>query len=86
MENAVSLVNYFKATAKRVQGIISEMSLTEQQKSILDSLPLEFSTEMGLKVASVNGMDERTFKNFLKAGVRNSILRHERHGVYSKIR
>ncbi len=86
VENAVSLVNYFKATAKRVQGIISEMSLTEQQKSILDSLPLEFSTEMGLKVASVNGMDERTFKNFLKAGVRNSILRHERHGVYSKIR
>lgn len=84
VENAVSLVDYFKATATRVQGIIRELELTEQQKAVIGALPQEFSTEAGVAIASQMGMPERTFKDFIKrfTGVQ---FRKERHGVYSKL-
>ena len=69
VENAISLVDYFKATARKVHGIISEMSLTEQQRAIIAALPDCFTTEEGIAVAKENGMPGRTFQDFLKRSV-----------------
>lgn len=86
VENAVSLVNYFKDTAKRVQGIISEMSLTEQQRAIIAALPDCFTTEEGIAVAKENGMPGRTFQDFLKRSVSlGTYFQREKHGHYSKL-
>ena len=86
VENAVSLVNYFKATARRVQGIISEMSLTEQQRAVIAALPDDFTTEEGIRIAIENGMPGRTFQDFLKRSVSlGSCFQREKHGHYSKL-
>lgn len=86
VENAVSLVNYFKATARQVQGIITEMSVTEIQRVVLAALPDEFTTEEGIRIAEGKGMPGRTFQDFLKRSVAVGVhFRRERHGVYSKI-
>lgn len=86
VENAVSLVNYFKATAKQVQGIISEMSLTEIQRTVIAALPAEFTTEEGIRIAEEKGMPGRTFQDFLKRSVAVGAHFHrEKHGLYSKI-
>lgn len=86
VENAVSLVNYFKATARRVQGIISEMSLTEQQRAVIAALPDDFTTEEGIRIAIENGMPGRTFQDFLKRSVSlGTCFQREKHGHYSKL-
>ena len=86
VENAVSLVNYFKMTARRVQGIISEMTLTEQQRVVVAALPKVFTTEEGIRIAVENGMPGRTFQDFLKKSVSvGSYFQREKHGLYSKL-
>ena len=86
VENAVSLVNYFKMTARRVQGIISEMTLTEQQRVVVTALPKVFTTEEGIRIAVENGMPGRTFQDFLKKSVSvGSYFQREKHGLYSKL-
>lgn len=86
VENAVSLVNYFKMTARRVQGIISEMTLTEQQRVVIAALPKVFTTEQGVRIAVENGMPGRTFQDFLKKSVSvGSYFQREKHGLYSKL-
>ena len=86
VENAVSLINYFKMTARRVQGIISEMTLTEQQRVVVTALPKVFTTEEGIRIAVENGMPGRTFQDFLKKSVSvGSYFQREKHGLYSKL-
>ena len=86
VENAISLVNYFKSTARKVHGIISEMSLTEQQRAIIAALPDCFTTEEGIAVAKENGMPGRTFQDFLKRSVSlGTYFQREKHGHYSKL-
>ena len=86
VENAISLVDYFKSTAKKVHGIISEMSLTEQQRAIIAALPDCFTTEEGIAVARENGMPGRTFQDFLKRSVSlGTYFQREKHGHYSKL-
>lgn len=84
VENAISLADYFKATATRVQGIIRELSLSELQRAVIAALPDEFTTEQGVSIASENSMPERTFKDFVKryTGVHFQKIRH---GVYAKL-
>lgn len=84
--NAISLVDYFKSTARKVHGIISEMSLTEQQRAIIAALPDCFTTEEGIAVAKENGMPGRTFQDFLKRSVSlGNYFQREKHGHYSKL-
>lgn len=86
VENAISLVDYFKSTARKVHGIISEMSLTEQQRTIIAALPDSFTTEEGIAVAKENGMPGRTFQDFLKRSVSlGTYFQREKHGHYSKL-
>ena len=86
VENAISLVDYFKSTARKVHGIISEMSLTEQQRVIIAALPDCFKTEEGIVVAKENGMPGRTFQDFLKRSVSlGNYFQREKHGHYSKL-
>lgn len=86
VENAISLVDYFKSTARKVHGIISEMSLTEQQRTIIAALPDCFTTEEGIAVAKKNGMPGRTFQDFLKRSVSlGTYFQREKHGHYSKL-
>ena len=86
VENAISLVDYFKSTARKVHGIISEMSLTEQQRAIIAALPDCFTTEEGIAVAKENGMPGRTFQDFLKRSVSlGTYFQREKHGHYSKL-
>ena len=86
VENAISLVDYFKSTARKVHGIISEMSLTEQQRAIIADLPDSFTTEEGIAVAKENGMPGRTFQDFLKRSVSlGTYFQREKHGHYSKL-
>lgn len=86
VENAISLVDYFKANARKVHGIISEMSLTEQQRAIIAALPDCFTTEEGIAVARENGMPGRTFQDFLKRSVSlGTYFQREKHGHYSKL-
>lgn len=86
VENAISLVDYFKATARKVHAIISEMSLTEQQRAIIAALPGCFTTEEGIAVAKENGMPGRTFQDFLKRSVSlGTYFQREKHGHYSKL-
>lgn len=86
VENAISFVDYFKSTARKVHGIISEMSLTEQQRAIIAALPDCFTTEEGIAVAKENGMPGRTFQDFLKRSVSlGTYFQREKHGHYSKL-
>lgn len=84
VENAISLVDYFKATATRVQGIIKDLSLSELQRAVIAALPEEFTTEHGVEIATANSMAERTFKDFVKrfTGIH---FQKVRHGVYAKL-
>lgn len=86
VENAISLVDYFKSIARKVHGIISEMSMTEQQRAIIAALPDCFTTEEGIAVAKENGMPGRTFQDFLKRSVSlGNYFQREKHGHYSKL-
>ena len=84
VENAISLVDYFKATATRVQNIIKELSLTEQPRAIIAALPDEFTTEQGTAIAEKYDMADRTFRDFVKryCGIHFQKIRH---GVYAKL-
>ncbi len=84
VKNAIGLVDYFKATATRVQGIIKDLSLSELQRAVIAALPEEFTTEQGVEIAIANSMAERTFKDFVKrfTGIH---FQKVRHGVYANL-
>lgn len=58
VERAISLAEYFKESAVKVQTILKELSLTAQQLAIISALPQEFETGEGIAIAKANDMAE----------------------------
>lgn len=84
VERAIRLTEYFRSTASKVQGIISEDALTELQLSVLSELPDSFTTAEGVAIASKCGMSERSFKRFLRDR-KGVLFAHSSHGNYTKL-
>lgn len=72
VQGALRLVEYFKNSAIKVYGIISNTNPEEQlpasKRNLLRSLPDTFTTEAALEIAQALGIPERTLKRFLKDG------------------
>lgn len=84
VERAISLAEYFKETAVKVQTILKELSLTAQQLAIVTALPPEFTTGSAIAVAADNGMSERSFMEFLKNNL-GKLFQKSKHGNYIKL-
>ena len=84
VERAISLAEYFKESAVKVQTILKELSLTAQQLAIVSALPLEFETGEGIAIAKANDMAERTFMEFLKNNL-GKLFQKSSHGKYLKL-
>ena len=84
VERAISLAEYFKESAVKVQTILKELSLTSQQLAIVSALPQEFETGEGIAIAKANDMAERTFMEFLKNNL-GKLFQKSSHGKYLKL-
>ncbi len=84
VERAIRLAEYFRISASKVQGIISEDALTEMQLSVLSELPDGFTTAEGVAIAGKCGMPERSFKRFLRDRKGVLFIRNT-HGNYTKL-
>lgn len=84
VERAIRLTEYFRSTASKVQGIISEDALTELQLSVISELPDCFTTAEGVAIAAKCGMSERSFKRFLRDR-KGVLFAHSSHGNYTKL-
>lgn len=68
VEGAIKLVEYFRATAKRVNGILNNSpveGLDTRKKEFYQKLPGTFTTDQAVKIAFNNEFPERTLKRFL---------------------
>lgn len=69
VEGAISIVEYFRITAKRVQGITNSSAILEQlptdKLSLYNALPVEFTTSEGIAVAQKQNISADSFKRFL---------------------
>lgn len=84
VERSIRLAEYFRSTASKVQGIISEDALTELQLAVLSELPDSFTTAEGLAIAGKCGMPERSFKRFLKDR-KGVLFTRNTYGNYTKL-
>lgn len=84
VERAIRVAEYFRMTAAKVQGIISEDALTELQLAVLSVLPDSFTTAEGVAIAGKCGMPERSFKRFLKDR-KGVLFTRNAHGNYTKL-
>lgn len=84
VKRAIRLAEYFRSTASRVQGIVSEEAMTETQLAVMSDLPDTFTTAEGVAIAGKNGMPERSFKRFLKDRKGVFFIRNA-HGSYTKL-
>lgn len=84
VERSIRLTEYFRVTATKVQGVISEDAMTDVQLSVMLELPATFTTAEGVAIAGKNGMAERTFKKFLR-DKRGVFFTRDAYGSYSKI-
>ena len=84
VERALRLVEYFRTTASKVQGIISEDALSELQLAVLSELPDSFTTAEGVAIAGKCGMPERSFKRFLKDR-KGVLFTRNTYGNYTKL-
>ena len=84
VERSIRLAEYFRSTASKVQGIISEDALTELQLAVLSELPDSFTTAEGVAIAGKCGMPERSFKRFLKDRKGVLFIRNT-YGNYTKL-
>lgn len=84
VERAIRLTEYFRSTASKVLGIISEDALTELQLSVLSELPDGFTIAEGVAIAGKCGMSERSFKRFLRDR-KGVLFAHSSHGNYTKL-
>lgn len=84
VDRAICLAEYFRLTAAKVQGIISEDALTELQLAVLSVLPDGFTTAEGVAIAGKCGMPERSFKRFLKDR-KGVLFTRNAHGNYTKL-
>lgn len=69
VQGALKLVEYFKNSAIKVYGIISNTNPAEQlptnKRNLLRTLPDCFTTEAALEIAEAQGIPGRTLKRFL---------------------
>jgi hypothetical protein len=86
VQGAIKLEGYFRQSALKVhKAITSEKSfenIGDNKRDTYNSLPNEFTTGEGLKVAELIGMPERTFKDWLKE---TELFQKLEHGKYKKI-
>lgn len=84
VERVITLAEYFMESAKKVQTILKELSLTAQQLAIVTALPPEFTTGSAIAVAAENGMSERALMEFLK-NFNGKLFQKSKHGNYIKL-
>ncbi len=86
IRGSLKLVEYFKNMAVKVNSIISSDSpldrLTSDKQKIYDELPNTFTTGLGVDIAKVLGMPEKTFKTFLN---QKDLFKRIKHGEYEKL-
>ncbi len=87
VRGAIALSGYFQNTAQRVQEILTISSRLEQMPTdkvkLYNSLPSDFSTGEGIKIATRFDMSEDSFKRFLN-DVKGNLLDNYKHGRYRK--
>ena len=83
VRRAITLVEYFRTTAVRVQTSIGEGQLNELHRNIYYNLPQSFTTAEGIAIAESYGMKEHAFKQMLKRNL-GTLFKKEKHGMYSK--
>lgn len=83
VEGAIALTEYFRDSVNKVVDIYGcdSEKLSDIQKQLVAALPETFSTAEGIATAARFGVNERSFKRFLKL---DTLFRRERHGVYTK--
>ncbi|RYU94746.1 DUF3987 domain-containing protein [Emticicia agri] len=83
---AIALTEYFRKTAEKVYYTINRNSpkdkLSKDKLKVYEVLPEKFKTEIGLKIALVNGLKERNFKNWLND---KDLFAKVSHGEYEKL-
>ena len=88
VEGAISIVEYFRITAKRVQGITNSSTMLEQlptdKLSLYNTLPVEFTTSEGITVAQKQNISVDSFKRFL-ADKKGKLFENVKHGRYKKL-
>ena len=88
VEGAISIVEYFRITAKRVQGITNSSAMLEQlptdKLSLYNTLPVEFTTSEGITVAQKQNISADSFKRFL-ADKKGKLFENVKHGRYKKL-
>ncbi|WP_050553289.1 hypothetical protein [Phocaeicola vulgatus] len=88
VEGAISIVEYFRITAKRVQGITNSSAILEQlptdKLSLYNALPVEFTTSEGIAVAQKQNISADSFKRFL-ADKKGKLFENVKHGRYKKL-
>lgn len=88
VEGAISIVEYFRITAKRVQDITNSSAVLEQLPTdkfmLYSALPMEFSTSEGITVAQKQNISIDSFKRFL-ADKKGKLFENVKHGKYKKL-
>lgn len=84
VKGAAKLCAYFKGCALKVLKILAKSkvdSLPQDKRQLFETLPNEFTTGEGLKIALKMGIPERTFKDFIKD---RNLFHRLKHGSYKK--
>ncbi len=84
VNGAIRLIEYFRSTATRVNGILSQNpveGLDKQKRDFYTALPNEFKTNEGLTIAESMNFPERSYKRFL---TENDFFEKLHHGRYRK--
>jgi hypothetical protein len=85
VRSAISLTEYFRHTALKVQKTLNRTpldSLDELQLSLYKALPEVFKTAEGLEAAAALKIHERTYKRYID---NSTIYKKIRHGEYQKL-
>ena len=83
VKRAIKLTEYFRESALKVQQILNDGVLTDQQKNIVAQLPATFTSAQVLQIAKQNGMKERTCQRFVNENI-GVLFSKVKHGEYSK--
>lgn len=88
VEGAIEFIEYFKKTARKVQYIINSSDILEkmdmEKQKLYDSLPYEFATKDGIKVAANLSIPENRFKKIVGKW-NGSLLENIKYGYYRKL-
>lgn len=88
VKGAISIVEYFRITAQRVQSITNSSvaleQLTTDKYMLYNALPMEFSTGEGIAIAQKQNISMDSFKRFL-ADKKGILFENVKHGKYKKL-